>query len=367
MTADLERRAPVSRLGVGLIGCGFIGRFHSTGIRAAIRRGLVDAEYVAVCDSDLDRARSFADITGARIVTPHPSDVINSPDVDVVYVCVPTSGHKDLVLQAAAAGKHVFCEKPLATNLDDVEQMVTAVEAAGVRHGVGLILRHSPIFTVLKSLSEDATLGSLMAITVRDDQFFPVQGHYGSDWRANKDIVGSGTLLEHSIHDVDILRWFGGAPKSIRGSTRNFAGFNGVEDLAAAHIEFDSGAIAELISIWHSVLGRPSTRRFELFYEKGLFAIDNDFLGPIHLQTHATNARTITEEEVCSRYLDIVGLQDARFESALRYSFEDYFFLKAIEDNRPAFPDFRIALDAHRIVDAVYQSAAVNGAEIALR
>ncbi len=356
----------MSALGVGLIGCGFIGRFHSTGIRAAIRRGLVDAEYVAVCDSDPERARSFADVTGARLVTTDPSEVINSPDVNVVYVCVPTSGHKGLVLQAAAAGKHVFCEKPLATNLADVEEMVAAVEAAGVKHGVGLILRHSPIFTVLKSLAEDATLGRLMAIAFRDDQFFPLQGHYGSDWRADKAIVGAGTLLEHSIHDADILHWFGGTPKSIRGAVRNFAGHDGVEDLATAHIEFESGAIAELVSIWHSVLGRPSTRRFELFFEKGLFAIDNDFLGPIHLQTHAANARTITEEEVRSRYLDIVGLQDAEFEATLRYSFEDYFFLKAVEENRPAFPDFRVALAAHRIVDAVYRSAAENGAPVAL-
>jgi len=357
----------VSAVGIGLIGCGHIGRFHSTGIRAAIRRGLVDAEYVGVCDIDRVRAQSFADITGARIVTTDPAEVIHSHAVSVVYVCVPTSGHKDLVLQAAAAGKHVFCEKPLATNLADVEDMITAVETAGVQHGVGLILRHSPIFTVLKSLAEDSTLGRLMAIVFRDDQFFPVQGHYGSDWRADKAIVGAGTLLEHSIHDVDILHWFGGTPKSIRGAVRNFAGHDGVEDLATAHIEFESGAIAELVSIWHSVLGRPSTRRFELFFEKGLFTIDNDFLGPIHFQTHATNAQTVTEEGVRTRYLEIVGLQGAEFDAALRYSFEDYFFLKAVEEGRPAFPDFRIALNAHQIVDAVYRSAAANGALIALQ
>jgi predicted dehydrogenase len=69
---------------------------------------------------------------------------------------------------------------------------------------------------------------------------------------------------------------------------------------------------------------------------------------------------------VRSRYLEIVGLQEDEFDSALRYSFEDYFFLKAIEEDRPAFPDFRTALDAHRTVDAVYRSAAANGAEIAL-
>jgi predicted dehydrogenase len=356
----------MSNLGVGLVGCGFIGRFHSTGIRAVIRRGLVNAEYVAVCDADISRARSFAGITGARIVTADPSEVIGSPDVNVVYICVPTAGHKDMVLEAAAAGKHVFCEKPLATNMADVETMIHAVERAGVTHGVGLILRHSPIFTVLKSLTEDPAIGRLMAIAFRDDQFFPVQGHYDSDWRADRAIVGAGTLLEHSIHDADILRWFGGAPTVVRGSVRNFAGHDGVEDLATAHVEFESGAVAQLTSIWHSVIGRPSSRRFEIFFEKAVFTIDNDFLGPIHVQAHAENARTISEDEVRSRYLDLVSLKDAEFEGALRYSFEDYFFLKAVEENRPAFPDFNVALEAHRLVDAVYRSAEEDGAEVRL-
>jgi predicted dehydrogenase len=356
----------VTALGVGLIGCGFIGRFHSTGIRAAIRRGLVDADYISVCDTNIERARSFADVTGARIVTTDAYEVIVSPDVNVVYVCVPTAGHKKLVLQAVARGKHVFCEKPLATNIADVEEMVSAADTAGVRAGVGLILRHSPILTVLKSLADDQSLGRLMVIAFRDDQFFPVQGHYESDWRKERAIVGAGTLLEHSIHDVDILLWFGGAVRSLRGSVANFAGHEGVEDLATAHIEFASGAAAELVSIWHSVLGRPSTRRFEMFFEKGLFWVDNDFLGPIHFQTHARNAETITEEEVRRRYLSIVGLESAEFETALRYSFEDYFFLKAVEEDRPVFPDFRVALEAHRVVDAVYRSAAGGGAKISL-
>jgi myo-inositol 2-dehydrogenase / D-chiro-inositol 1-dehydrogenase len=356
----------VTRLGIGLIGCGFIGRFHSTGIRASIRRGLIDADYIGVCDADLSRARSFADITGARIVTNDPAEIIDSEDINVVYVCVPTSGHKDLVLRAAAAGKHVFCEKPLATNLTDVEEMVSAVEAAGVKHGVGLILRHSPIFTVLKSLTEDGSLGRLMTIVFRDDQFFPVQGHYDSDWRADRAIVGAGTLLEHSIHDVDVLRWFGGEIQSVRGSVRNFAGYEGVEDLAAGHFEFESGALGELTSIWHSVLGRPSTRRFEMFFEKGLFWLDNDFLGPIHFQAHANNAETVIEEEVRSRYFRLAGLEGAEFEAAFRYSFEDYLFLKAVSENSPPYPDFRVALEAHRAVDAIYRSAASDGAKIRL-
>jgi predicted dehydrogenase len=355
----------VRRIRVALIGCGFIGRFHSTAVRAIARRGLLDIEYVAVCDEDEARARAFAEASGAGIATTDPREILEEPGIDAVYVCVPTSGHKELVLGAAARGKHVFCEKPLATNLADVQEMVAAVDRAGVKAGVGLVLRHSPILNVLHSLMSDASLGRLMAIIFRDDQFFPIAGHYGSAWRKDRAIVGSGTLLEHSIHDVDVLRWFGGEVRNVQGAVRNFAGHAGVEDLATAQIEFESGALAQLSSIWHSVLGRPSTRRLEVFFEKGIFLVDHDFLGPIHLQAQAGIAETVSEDEVRRRYLASIGLEgDDAFEGMLRYSLEDYFFLRAVAEDGPVFPDFHAALEAHRIVDAIYRSAAEGGSQV---
>ncbi len=351
---------------VGLIGCGFIGRFHSTAIRALIRRGLTDANYVAVCDLDEKRAGSFAEAAGVEHVCTDPFEIIDSSNIDVVYICVPTAGHKELVLRAAARGKHIFCEKPLATNLADVKEMVSAVEQAGVGAGVGLVLRHSPILTVLKSLTDDPSLGRLMVVVFRDDQFFPVQGHYLSDWRKDRRVVGAGTLLEHSIHDVDALRWLAGDVKSVRGTVRNFAGHEGVEDLAVAHLEFTNEAQAELVSVWHAVLGRPSTRRLELFFENGVFHIDNDFLGPVNFQRHARVGELISEDDVRRRYLEAVALTSPVFDDVLRYSLEDYFFLKAIAEGGQPFPDFRVALEAHRVVDAVYRSAAAGAAEVQL-
>ncbi|TET99409.1 MAG: Gfo/Idh/MocA family oxidoreductase [Dehalococcoidia bacterium] len=355
----------MSPLRVGLIGCGFIGRFHSRALRGLIRRGLVDAEYAAVCDVVEERTRSFADIAGVPIVTADPTEVIDSPDIDVVYICVPTAGHKELVLRAAQRGKHIFCEKPLATSLADVEEMVAAV--AGVKAGVGLVLRHSPVYTVLRSLAEDPRLGRLMAIIFRDDQFFPIQGHYQSEWRKDHRQVGSGTLLEHSIHDVDILRWFGGEVRALRGTVRNFAGHARVEDLAIGHLEFVQGTQAELISVWHNVLGRPSTRRLELFFENGLFTTDHDFFGPIQLQIGADPPRTISEEEVRRRYLELIGLRGEVYEDVLsRYTLEDYFFLKALTEGAAPFPDFGLALEAHRLVDAIYRSSAAGGEAVVL-
>ena len=333
-----------------------------------MKLGLLDADYLAVCDADEERARAFASAARVERFTTDPSEIIRSPEINVVYITVPTAAHKRLVIEAAGAGKHIFCEKPLATNLADVEEMVEAVDAAGVKAGVGLILRHSPILTVLKSLTEDPTLGRLMVIVFRDDQFFPIQGHYMSDWRKDRSVAGSGTLLEHSIHDADVLHWFGGRVERVRGSLSNFAGYEGVEDLATVHLEFESGAFAELVSVWHGVLGRPSTRRLELFYEKGVFFIDHDFLGAIQVQTHARNAELIKEEEVRSRYLAQLGLNNEAFDQALRYSLEDYFFLRSVIDNSEPFPDFHVALQAHRLIDAVYRSAAgKNGEPVSMR
>ncbi|MBI1885963.1 MAG: Gfo/Idh/MocA family oxidoreductase [Chloroflexi bacterium] len=354
-------------LRVGLIGCGLIGRFHSRAVRGLNKLGLVDAEYAAVCDLAEEKAKAFAEIAGVPWVTTDAVALIDSPDIDVVYVCVPTARHKELVLRAAEKGKHVFCEKPMATSLPDVLAVAEAVRRSGVKAGVGLVLRHSPVYNVLKSLTEDQALGRLMAIVFRDDQFFPIQGHYQSDWRRDYRLAGSGTLLEHSIHDMDLLRWFGGEVRSARGSVRNFAGHENVEDLATAHLEFESGAQASLTSIWHNVLGRPSTRRLELFFESGAFFTDHDFFGPIHFQTHASLPQTVSEEEVCARYLELVGCAGAPFEEALRrFTLEDYFFLTAIRQGREPFPGVDTAVRAHELVDAVYRSAAAGGEAVSL-
>jgi UDP-N-acetyl-2-amino-2-deoxyglucuronate dehydrogenase len=352
-------------LNVALIGCGLNGRFHSTAIRSIARRQLLDINYAAVCDLDPERARAFAEVTGAEPFT-DANVILDSPDIDAVYVCVPTSYHKPLVLHAAERGKHVFCEKPLATSLADVETMVAATEKAGVKTGVGLVLRHSPLLTVMKELMDDASLGRQMAVIFRDDQFFPIQGHYASEWRKDRAIAGAGTLLEHSIHDVDVLHWFGGPVKAVRGSIRNFAGFEGIEDLALAYLDFESGSQADLISIWHSVLGRPSTRRLEVFYEKGFFTIDQDYMGAIDYQVHAQNAGRVSEDEVRKRYLARLDLPTDVFEGLLRYSLEDYMFLRACIEDRDPFPNFRTALEAHKVVDAIYRSAEAGGELITL-
>ena len=351
---------------IGLIGAGFIGAFHSKAIRGLIQAGLVDAEYVGVADVDADRAGEFARLAGVPLVTSDAEALIADERVNTVYICTPTAQHTDLILAAAAAGKAIFSEKPLATTLADVRRIVAAVERAGVPAQVGLVLRHAPIFTVLRDLMQDPALGRPMTVIFHDDQFFPIRGHYASDWRKDFATTGGGTLIEHSIHDLDLLTWLFGPVAAVTAQTRNFTGHDRVEDLAVALLEFESGCVGTLTSTWHYVLSRRSTRLIEAIFERGLIRVEHDFSGPIRIETEDVGGpRTIPEEEVRRRYLEIVGLTDAASEEALsRWTFEDLFFLRSLRAGTAPWPDFRVALAAHILVDAVYRSAASGGIRI---
>lgn len=348
---------------VGLIGCGHIGRFHSRNLRGSIRSERVQARYVAVCDRQLGRAQEFASITGAPVVTQDPDELLATPGLTAVYICTETAEHPALVRAAAARGLDIFCEKPLAKTLAEVREMVDAVERAGVVNQVGLVLRYSPVFTVLKDLISSPVLGPLLTAHLRDDQFFPVLGHYGSEWRGTFERAGGGTLLEHSIHDADLLRWLFGDIQRVRCHTRVTSGHAGVEDVALATFQHRGGHQTSLSSIWHAVTARPSTRRLEVFYEGAWFATDHDFIGPITCQYGGEPERVIAADEVLERFAALAGLDDDEVVLARAGMLEDYRFLQAAAQRRPAFPDFRTALAAHEVVDACYRSAR-DGAEI---
>ncbi|GAB4328431.1 MAG: Gfo/Idh/MocA family oxidoreductase [Dehalococcoidia bacterium] len=350
---------------VGLIGCGFIGRFHSRNLNAIARSELLPVSYLAVADRVVERAESFAALTQSPVVTGDAHEVLANPSVNTVYICTETFEHPALVVAAAQRRLNIFCEKPLARTLDEVEQMVDAVERAGVVHQVGLILRTSPVYTVLKDLMGDSELGPFLTAHLRDDQFFPVRGHYASAWRGDAAKAGGGTLIEHSIHDIDLFRWLFGDIHTVRCHVRYTSGHAGVEDVALVTFQHAGGHQTSLSSIWHAVDERPSTRRLEVFFEGGWFATDSDFIGPIRYQHRAGPEQELSPDDVLERYRAIAGLDDSLFDLARRGMYADYRFLEAVAEGKPAFPDFRVALAAHRIIDACYRSAR-DGREVRL-
>jgi predicted dehydrogenase len=343
---------------VGLIGCGHIGQFHSRNIRATFRSELVPGAYTTVCDRVLDRAESFAGIVGAKVVSAEAETVFATSGITTVYVCTETAEHPALVKRAVALGLNVFCEKPLAKTLADVEDMAAAVRAAGVVNQVGLVLRYSPIFTVLKNLISDPALGPFLTAHLRDDQFFPTGGSYGSSWRGSFERAGGGTLLEHSIHDVDLFHWLFGPITNVRCRTRYTSGHDGIEDLALVTFDHQGGHSTTISSVWHGCLDRQSTRRLEVFFDGGYFATDADYIGPIVVQGRSGSEQVMPADEVLDRYQAITGFSEVEMDLARRGATEDYFFLRCVLEGRPAHPDFETALAAHRVVDACYRSAA---------
>jgi len=344
---------------VGFIGCGFISQLHSRALRGILDAGLVDATVVAACDVDLTRAERCASAHGASLSTTDPSEVIAA--VDAVWICTPTSSHRALVESAARAGVAIFCEKPLATTLADAEAMAAA--AASVPSQVGLVLRSSPAYGALADLVHGGSLGAPMAVVFRDDQYLPNQGQYASEWRADVTIAGGGTLIEHSIHDLDVLRWLLGDATSVVARTSNHAGHLGIEDVAMATITFESGAIASLTSVWHQILSRPSTRALEVICERGIASVadGDEFRGPLHLVADDGNREERFDLE--GWVLDL-PIPDPWLRYAGPYASQARGFLTAVAAGTRPEPGFEVAVAAHRLADAVYRSAARDGAPV---
>lgn len=346
---------------IGFVGAGLIAWAHGLGLQAMIEAGVIEASIDAVHDPHQKRAARFAATCGAQ-----PADGVAEvvERCDAVFVCTPTAAHHEAAAAAAAAGRAVFCEKPLATDLERARALVDTVAAAGVPAQSGLVLRSAPVFRALRDLVHSGELGRPMAAVFRDDQYFPVQGTYASQWRADVTRSGGGCLIEHSIHDLDILRFCFGEVDEVAGRTANFSGHRGVEDMAAVSLRFRSGLTTQLSSVWHNILSRGSTRRMELFCQDGMVWLDDEFRGPLHVQTSDTS-----ESRSCPSPAWVDALPFGTAEIGLGvspYVEADRAFVDAVVAGRDPAPTLDDALTAHRLVDAAYRSARDGGRPIAL-
>ncbi len=339
---------------IGFIGAGFIARYHAMQLRLAAEPNRISM----VFDADVGRARQFcADERGT--VAADANEVIDQSDA--VFVCTWTAAHLDAVRQVVAAGRPVFCEKPLSTELVSATEVVRLVQDSGVVNMVGLVLRSSPALIAVRELIEDPGSGRVMNVVFRDDQYLPTQGMYASTWRGDVELAGSGTLLEHSIHDVDILEWLLGPVASVAAQQSHFHQLDGIEDSVSALVRFRSGATGTLSTIWHDVLSRPSQRRIEIFCEHALITLEGDMFGPVRRQR--------TDDELVLEGDDLVGWLSDRGVALV--SAEQEFLTqvrRVTQGEQPSRcrPDVLDALRAHELVDAIYSSARSDGARVEL-
>ena len=255
---------------IALIGAGVIG-----GVHAHVLGGLPGAQVTWVADVDRQRAAALATPMGAR-ATSDPDEAISASEVDAVVVAVPTPYHRQMVELAAAQGKHVFCEKPIALSVEDADAMIAACERAGVRLMIGQVVRFFPEYARAKAVLDDGTLGTIGVVRTGRVGGSPA----GTRPWFTDPAAGGGVVIDLMIHELDTLIWFFGDIARVYGlSIAPAASTSGI-DYAQALIRFRSGVIAHTEASWAHAGFRT---RFEIAGVYGILAHDSEDAATLRL------------------------------------------------------------------------------------
>lgn len=249
----------MEQLAVALIGAGAMGQLH-----AATCASLPHVRLAWVVDTDLARATRVANETGAQASTDIAQAVADT-DVAAVLVAAPTPEHRRCVELAAAHGKHLFVEKPIARTLDDARAMVATCAAHHVRLMVGHVVRFFPEYARIKALLDAGEIGRVgVARTSR----LNLQPRGRDNWYADLELSG-GPVVDMMIHDLDTLRWYFG--EAVRVYARGLSGRQNQRlDYALAVLRFAGGEIAHCEASWAHPDGFRTS--IELAGERGLLA-----------------------------------------------------------------------------------------------
>ncbi len=258
----------MEKMNVGLIGAGRIGRVHAENLAYRIP----EANLVAVSDIFMEAAeRLAAELEIPQAYRDHRS-ILEDRGIDAVLICSSTDTHARFIAEAAAAGKHIFCEKPIALDLDRIDQALAAVEAAGVRLMIGFNRRFDPNFRRVRDIVAAGEIGApqILRITSRDPQPPPI------DYVK----VSGGIFLDMAIHDFDMARYLMGeeveavyAAGGVMVDPR--IGEVGDVDTAVITLHFASGALGIIDNSRQAVYGYD--QRVEVFGSAGCVAADNNY------------------------------------------------------------------------------------------
>lgn len=255
-------------LKVGIIGAGRIGRVHSESISKYVK----GAEIKAISDIKVtDELKSWATSMGIANVYDDYRQILQDPEIDAVLVCSSTNTHAPISIEAAQAGKHIFCEKPIDADVGKIHEVLNAVEKAGVKFQVGFNRRFDHNFKAIKDRVANGDIGEphIIRVTSRDPDAPPIE--YIK--------VSGGMFFDMTIHDFDMIRYLSGSEV-----TEVFAvgtvlvnpeiGQAGDIDTAVITLKLANGAIGVIDNSRKAVYGYD--QRAEVFGSKGAIQISND-------------------------------------------------------------------------------------------
>jgi predicted dehydrogenase len=364
-------------LNIGMVGCGFMGRAHSNAYHRVNQ--FFDVAYQpvlkALAESTKERGEAFARRWGWQRVESDWRKLVEDPDIDLIDICSPNNTHRAIALAAAARGKMIFCEKPLAMNLEEARDMAEAVEKSGQPNMVSFNYRRVPAISLAKRIVEEGRLGRIFhyrATYLQDWTISPnvPVGGLGT-WRLDKDIAGAGVSGDLSTHNIDTAIWLNGPVAQVCGMTEIFIKDRHRPDGSPARVEIDDVCTFLLrfangsngtFEATRYARGRKNKNSFEINGEKGSLYFDLENLHQLqyfshedapHLQGWRTILVTGAEHPYMANWWVpgcVIG-----YEHTFVHEIAD--FLRGIEKGERLRPDFLDALETQAVIEAVLESA----------
>lgn len=252
---------------VGIIGAGRIGKLHAENLINNIR----NVEVKSIADIYADKIEGWAHSIGIKNVYSDYHEILNDPEIEAVLICSSTNTHSPIAIEAAKAGKHIFCEKPIDFDLDRIHGVLNAVKAAGVKFQVGFNRRFDHNFIAVKDMILAGKIGDphIIKVTSRDPE--PPSAEYAK--------VSGGMFLDMTIHDFDMVRYLSGSEVYEVYTAATVLidpaiGEAGDVDTALITLKFKNGAIGVIDNSRKAVYGYD--QRVEVFGSKGGVTISND-------------------------------------------------------------------------------------------
>ncbi|SDM86396.1 Predicted dehydrogenase [Daejeonella rubra] len=369
-----------TELRIGLIGCGFMGRTHTNGYKR-VSDFFPELTYrpvlKAVCSRNKDKVQAFADQWGYESVETDWKVLIARDDIDAIDICAPNNMHAEIAIAAAAAGKMILCEKPLARTLDEAVLMVNAIEKAGVKNTVWYNYRRVPAVTLAKQIIDSGKLGKIFHYRANFLQDWTISADLpqGGEalWRLDIDAAGSGVTGDLLAHCIDTAIWLNGGIKDVSAMTETFIKermhqLTGkmekveIDDACLFHCHFNNGSLG-LFESTRYARGHKALYTFEINGEHASIRWDLHDLNRLEYFDHADDSivrgwRSIHVTDGDQPYMNkwwVPGLSIG-YEHTFVHQVAD--FLKSLETGEPCSPTFQEALETQKVCQAVIESAA---------
>nr|BBH89948.1 dehydrogenase [Thermosporothrix sp. COM3] len=249
---------------IGIIGCGGIATPHINGYNK-----LPDAQVTAVCDIVEENARRCAELAGGATVFTDLKEMLDKADITAVDICLPHHLHKDAIVAAANAGKHILCEKPLCLTLDEAEAVKRAVDD----NGVTLMCAHNQLFLpavqYARRMVAGGTLGDVYEIRTTDS-FYHSFDPSTIGWRANREFIGGGELIDTGYHPTYLLLYLANSkPVEVTAMLSNHRlHFMDGEDSAQVLVRFENGIVGNIVTSW-AYEPSDNTEKFSIVAQRG--------------------------------------------------------------------------------------------------